>query len=237
PFFEYVSGRYQAVTGLKGEGAAGEAGSFPQFVYYQMGLPSFTTNVWTLPPAAGSRTGGSTDARWLAYFDSIGVDGFVQWTPARHPSLGDVEVGGFRPNARVNPPASLLAEAAQKQAEFALWLAQQLPQVDVVETKVEPRGDNVFLVTTTLANEQYLPTQLSMGQRIRFNRPITVRLMPADGVVVLTGDPQQQVPRLEGMGDRAKFTWLVQARPGTRVNMEVFAERAGGLQTIPVTLR
>ncbi|CAN5610777.1 M14 family metallopeptidase [soil metagenome] len=232
PFFEYVSDRYQDVTGLDGAGADGEAGSFPQFVYYQVGLPSFTTNVWTVPGR-----GGSADVRWLAHFDSIGVDGYVDWTPARHPTLGDFEVGGFRPNARVNPPASGIRDAAEKQATFAVWLAQQLPQVEVVETQVEALGDNVYLVTATLANEQYLPTQLGMGQRIRFNRPITVRLMPVNGMTVLTGNIQQQVPRLEGMGGRAKFTWLVQAPAGTRVDMQVFAERAGGLQTIPVTLR
>lgn len=236
PFFTYVSERYQALTGLDGTGAEGEAGSFPQFVYYQVGLPSFTTNVWTLPAATGGRS-ASTDVRWLAHFDSIGVDGYVAWTPAEHPTLGEVEVGGFRPNARVNPPAAGIREAAEKQAAFATWLAQQLPQVEVVETEVEPRGDNVYLLTATLANEQYLPTQLAMGQRIRFNRPITVRLMPASGMSVLTGNIQQQVARLEGMGGRETFSWLVQAPPGTRVDLEVFAERAGGLQTIPVTLR
>ncbi|CAN5641608.1 M14 family metallopeptidase [soil metagenome] len=240
PFFEYVSGRFQSVTGLRGEGADNEAGSFPQFVYYHLGLPSFTTPVWTLPPAP---TGGqgravpSRDARWLSYMDSLGVDGFVQWTPARHPTLGDVEVGGFRPNARTNPPASQIRELAEKHTEFAVWLGQQLPAVEVVETKVEPRGDNVFLVTAVIANEQYLPTQLFMGQRIRFNRPITVRLMPAQGVTILTGNPQQQVPRLEGMGGRSTFTWLVQAPAGTRIDMEIFAERAGGLMSTPLTLR
>jgi hypothetical protein len=56
-------------------------------------------------------------------------------------------------------------------------------------------------------------------------------------MTVLTGDIQQQTARLEGMGGREKFTWLVQAPAGTRVEMEVFAERAGGLQAVPVTLR
>lgn len=259
PFFDYVSGRFKALTDLSGTGAPGEAGSFAQFVYYQVGLASFTTPVWTLPPAAAAaqeRAPGETpeaaagparrgaganaaspDARWLAWFDEAGVDGYVNWTPATHPTLGDVEVGGFRPNARVNPPAGEIRELAARHAAFAEWLAQQLPQVDVVDTTVEARGDNVYFLTATLANEQYLPTQLSIGQRIRFNSPVTVRLMPASGMTVLTGNIQQQVPRLEGMGDRAEFSWLVQAPAGTRVNIEVFAERAGGLQSIPVTLR
>jgi hypothetical protein len=240
PFFEYVSSRFQSITGLRGEGAENEAGSFPQFVYYQMGLPSFTTPVWTLPPATqggGGAARGGRDGRWLSYLDSLGVNGYVEWTPARHPTLGDVEVGGFRPNVRVNPPAGMIRELAEKHAEFALWLGQQLPQVEIVETRVEARGDNVWLVSTTIANEQYLPTQLSMGQRIRFNRPISARLLPAQNVTVLTGNPQQQIPRLEGMGGRSTFTWLVQAPTGTRVNMEIFAERAGGLMSVPVTLR
>lgn len=232
PFYSYVSEQYRALTDLDGEGEDGEAGSFAQFVYYQVGLPSFTTNVWTVPGGSGS-----ADARWLAHFDSLGVDGHVAWTPATHPTLGAVEVGGFKPNARINPPASEISSVAAKQAVFATWLAQQLPAIEVVETEVEARGDNVFLVTATVANEQYLPTQLSMGQRIRFNRPITVRLMPASGMTVLTGNIQQQTPRLEGMGGRETFTWLVQAPAGTRVDLEVFAERAGGLQTTPVTLR
>jgi hypothetical protein len=249
PYFEYVSGRFQSITGLRGDGADNEAGSFSQFVYYQLGLPSFTTPVWTLPPAASGGSGGgggsgtddaraaARDVRWLSHLDSLGVDAFIDWTPARHPTLGEVEVGGFRPNARVNPPASQIRELAGQHAEFATWLAGQLPAVEVVETSIEARGDNVFLITATLANEQYLPTQLSIGQRVRFNRPITVRLMPAQNVTVLTGNPQQQVPRLEGMGGRSTFTWLVQAPAGTRVNMEVFAERAGGLMSFPLTLR
>jgi hypothetical protein len=163
-----------------------------------------------------ARTDARARRRWLAYFDSMNIDGFVPWTPRGIPTLGDVEVGGFRPNARVNPPPRR-SGSCREARRFALWLAQQLPHVEVVETTVEARGDNVYLVTATLANEQYLPTQLAMGQRIRFNRPITVRLLPARGLTVLTGNPQQQVPRLEGMGGRSKFTWLVQAPAGTRV--------------------
>jgi murein tripeptide amidase MpaA len=243
PYFEYVSSQFQDMTGLRGDGAENEAGSFPQFVYYQLGLPSFTTPVWTLPPAdAGGRGGGAggaaaRDARWLAHFEASAIDGFVPWTPATHPTLGDVEVGGFTPNARVNPPPAEVAALAASHAGFAAWLGQQLPKVELVETAVEARGDHVFLVTATAANEAYFPTQLQMGGRIRFNRPITIRLLPSAGLTVLSGNIQQQGPRLEGMGGRRTFTWLVQAEPGTTTTLELFAERAGGLISAPITLR
>jgi hypothetical protein len=165
------------------------------------------------------------------------VEGFVEWTPARHPQLGEVEVGGFRPNARVNPPASEVGELAEKHAEFALWLGQQLPEVRVVETTVTPRGEGVWELSATVANESYFPTQTQMGQRVRFNHPITVRLMPTRGMTVLTGNIQQQTPRIEGMGGRQSYTWLVQAPAGTTIPLEVFAQRAGGLLTSSITLR
>lgn len=364
PYFQYLSEQFVDLTGLRGDGAAGEAGSFAQFVYYQVGIPSFTTPVWVLPadapetrapagqaaaqaaqasggvegdwtisltvegqpvvatlgasrvgdglqillsspagtteltgqgqgdqfqasgdiegmgaisvtgrvtgdevagsvalgpmgsvPFTGSRVGGGAAApapaaqggqprngttpehRWLQYFDDAGIDGFVEWTPATHPQLGEVEVGGFRPNVRVNPPAAEVRELAEKHAAFAIWLGNQTGEVEIVETRVEPRGEGVWQVTATLTNERYLPTQTQMGGRIRFNRPVTVRLMPAPGMTVLTGNIQQQTPRIEGMGARRSFTWLVQAPAGTQVPMEVFAERAGGLQSTTITLR
>lgn len=240
-YFEFVSQKFNEVTGLRGTGTENEAGSFAQFVYYQMGLPSFTTPVWTLPaPAAGGGAGAATpsrDARWLAYFDAAKVNGFVNWTPAKHPTLGDVEVGGFMPNARVNPPAAEVPALTKSHADFAVWLGQQLPRVELVDTKVEAKGDGVFQITTTVVNEKYFPTQMMMGARVRFNRPITARLMPAAGMTVLSGNIQQQTPRIEGMGGRQTYTWLVQAAAGTTTRIEVHAERAGGLLSSPVTLR
>jgi hypothetical protein len=357
-FYQYVSERFNVITGLRGDGATDEAGSFPQYAYFQAGLPSFTTPVWTLPqdqaaPAGspggsapgggdvegewtislemmgqpmdgslsltrvgselraslntpggaveltgqgqggqfqasgevpqigsisvsgrvtgdamtgsvglgpmgsasftGTRVGGATPSapapasrarggdtpehRWLRHFDAAGIDAFVEWTEAQHPTLGTVEVGGFRPNVRVNPPASEIADLAERHARFAAWLGRQLPRVEIVETKVEGRGDNVFLVTAAIANERYLPTHFQMGTRVRTLPQVTVRILPPDGVTVLTGNPQQQVPRLEGMGARSTFTWLVTGRPGTSIPLEVFAERAGGLQSTTLTLR
>lgn len=231
PYFEYVSERFHEITGLSGEGAPDEGGSFPQFAYYQMGLPSFTTPVWS-PPAGPE----SVDARWLALFDSVGVDGYVDWTPATHPQLGEVEVGGFVPNARVNPPASELDALLDRHAEFALWLGARLPEVEVVDAVAEARGDGVWEITATLANEAYFPTQLDLAGRIRFNRPINVRLMPDDDLSLLSEDMQHQIPGIEGMGGRAEFTWLVTGEPGVSATIEVFAERAGGSIAVPVTL-
>ena len=235
PYHEYISERFREITGLDGDGEEGEAGSFAQFAYFQVGIPSFTTPVWTLGEGDGGN--GTRDARWLQHMDDAGIDGFIDWTPATHPEVGEVEVGGFRPNARVNPPVEMVPELARSHAEFAAWLGHQLPEIEIVETTIEARGDNVFMVTATIENDRYMPTHFQMGTRVRTNRPITVRLMPTDEMTVLTGNIQQQIQRLEGMGARETFQWLVQAPAGTEVDLELFAERAGGLQSTTLTLR
>jgi hypothetical protein len=233
PYFEFVSEQFRELTGLDGDGEEGEAGSFPQFAYFQVGIPSFTTPLWTL----GAEGDGSRDHRWLALFDEAGIDGFTPWTPASHPILGAVEVGGFLPNARVNPPPGELDELASSHARFLAWLGNQLPELEVVETSIEPRGEGVWMIEVTIRNDEYLPTHLAMGERVRTNRPITARLLPHDALTVLSGDIQQQLERLDGMGARHTFEWLVTAPAGTELTMELFAERAGGLQATTLNLR
>jgi hypothetical protein len=253
PYFKYVSERFGEITGLSGSGASGEAGSWAQFAYYQLGLPSFTTPVWTRPEVtngngSGSRAistqaprrGGAVneEAGWLAWFDQSGVRGFVDWTPANHPTLGEIEVGGFVPNACVNPPADQIAEHVGRQAEFARWLAGQGPMVILTETSVEAKGDGVFLITAAVENRGYFPTALAMGTRTRAAPPITLRLLPAEGMQVLSaGNIQQQIRVLEGSGGRSTLSWLVQARRGTRLTLEMLAPQAGGLTTRTLNLR
>lgn len=233
PYFEFVSERFQELTDLDGDGEEGEAGSFPQYAYFQVGIPSFTTPLWTL----GAEGEGSRDHQWLALFDEAGIEGFTPWTPASHPILGEVEVGGFLPNARVNPPPGELQDLALRHARFVGWLGNQLPEIETVETSIEPRGEGVWMIEATVRNDEYLPTHLAMGERVRTIRPITARLLPHDALTVLSGNIQQQIDRLDGMGARHTFEWLVAAPAGTELTMELFAERAGGLQTTTLNLR
>ena len=223
PYFGYISERFVEMTGLRGSGAGGEAGSWPQFAYYQLGLPSFTTPVWTLTETASTEAGDSgersnqrarmanrsrqsaagDDSRWLAWFDESGIRGFVDWTPANHPTLGEVEVGGFIPNVRVNPPADQISELAAKHAEFAAWLAAQTAAVTVVDTGVETRGNGFYHINATIHNDNYLPTALNMGVRNRTAPPVVARLLPAEGLRVVSGNIQQQVTVVNGSGGRS----------------------------------
>ena len=151
--------------------------------------------------------------------------------------FGEVEVGGFIPNVRVNPPADKIQELAAEHAEFAVWLAAQTAVVTLVDTEVEARGNGFYQISATIQNDSYLPTALNMGTRNRTAPPLVIRLLPAEGMNVVTGNIQQQVRVVNGSGGRSTVEWLVQATPGTEVTLEVLAERAGGLRSISLNLR
>lgn len=256
PYFSFISEKFGEMTGLSGNGASGEAGSWPQFAYYQLGLPSFTTPVWTLPrtddpengrsngqssqssrPDTRSRQNSASDeSRWLNWFDENGIHGFVDWTPANHPTLGEIEVGGFIPNVRINPPADQISDLAGKHAEFAVWLANQTAVITLVDTEVEARGDGFFLIKATVQNDSYLPSALAMGITNRAALPVILRLLPTDGMKVRDGDIQRQIRVVNGSGGRSEVSWLVQAAAGSTVTLEVLAERAGGLRSVTLTL-
>ncbi|MEJ2205736.1 MAG: M14 family metallopeptidase [Gemmatimonadota bacterium] len=253
-YFTAISDAYREITGITELALRRAAeGAFFQYGYFQFGVPSFSTPGWGLPRAEpdegdvaapprgqGARTGGAggggADARILNAFEAAGLDAFVPWTGYRHPDLGDVEIGGFVPYAVTNPPATDLPELGEKHGRFVAHLVSLLPRVRIADTEVTNHGGGVFTVSVEVANEGFLPTSLQHGQVSRSVQPTTVQIqVPPEAV--LTGDPKtSRIPGLDGSGHRERFTWVVQAREGSTVEIRVRAQKAGS-DAATVTLR
>jgi hypothetical protein len=261
-YFEAVSEAYRSSTGITRLGTNRRAeGAFFQYGYYQFGVPSFETPGWSVfPPApadtaagrqggraagplrggaGGAPPGGTTagpDSTVLAALDSAGVNAFVPWTAFRHPDLGAVEIGGFRPQAVVNPPADRLAALGRSHAAFAVRLAGLLPRLRIVRADVTAHGGGVFTVTVEVENAGLFPTSLRQGIVARSVQPTTIQIqVPPDAV--LTGDPKTTTTdRIEGSGGRFRARWVIRGAPGATVEIRARAEK-GGTATTTVTLR
>ena len=70
----------------------------------------------------------------LRWMDAEKVNGFINWAPFKHPSLGDVEIGGFRPYALSNPDASKIAELGKGHLEFVTYLSSVFPKVSIADS-------------------------------------------------------------------------------------------------------
>ncbi len=186
--------------------------------------------------AGGSAAGEGADAQLLSAFDSLGIDAFVDWSSYSHPTLGDVEIGGFRPYLTTNPPAEQLPELGQKHGEFVAKLAGMLPRVTIADTEVEVHGGGVFTVKVEVENSGFFPTSLRHGVTSRSVQPTTVRIQIPTEDLITGAAKSSTIQVLNGSHSRQDFTWVIRGRAGAEVEITVRSQK-GGSDTATVTLR
>jgi len=187
------------------------------------------------PPAsaAGGRKpqgGKAADADaegWLKYSDQQrGGAGFVEWTPYDHPTLGEVEIGGFVPGFQMNPPAASLDDLASKQAAFAVELINRRPQLDVEGPVVTQLADGLYDVRFAIVNDGFLPTMTSQARKSRANLPIVVRLStPIERIV--SGDRVSRAWGVDGSGGRFDHHWIIRVKNGSKQSIEIVNPQFG----------
>ena len=186
--------------------------------------------------AAATDGAAAFDLRLLRWMDAEKIDGFVNWTPFKHPTLGDVEIGGFKPYATTNPPVAKIAELGKPHADFAVYLASLFPRIGVPEFTATNLGGGLFRIKADVENKGFLPTSTAHGQVSRTVRATMVQLsIPQRDIV--SGDAQtNNLPILAGSGRRQSYQWIVKGKPGATVTLKVVAQK-GGTDTATITLK
>jgi hypothetical protein len=184
----------------------------------------------------GAAAGDSADLRALRGLEARGVDVFVDWAPVQHPTLGSVEVGGFRPYVLSNPDPAEVEELGAKHAEFAIYLASLFSEMRIASTEVVAEGGGIFTITAEVENVGFLPTSLAHGVRARAVNPVMVQLrIPPEELI--SGDPKTSFfPSLDGSGSRESFTWVIQGEEGAQIELLLRSQKSG-TQTATLTLR
>jgi hypothetical protein len=176
------------------------------------------------------------DLRFLRWLDSEKIDGFVNWTPFKHPTLGDVEIGGFKPYVTTNPPVAKIAESGKPHAEFAVYLASLFPRIAVAEFSAANLGGGLFRLKAEIENRGYLPTSTAQGQVSRSVRATLVQIS-TEAKDIVSGDSRtSNIPVLAGSGRKQSYQWIVKGKPGSTVTLKVVAQK-GGTDTATVTLK
>ncbi|WP_161602122.1 M14 family metallopeptidase [Tautonia marina] len=208
-------------------------GAMSEWAYDQFGAVAIASSLWPGPtltePAEGEEkppTDG--EKRWLFWNDTVmGGRAFKDFDEVEHPTLGTVEIGGWLPGVRVNPPIEEVEGITEAQYRFLTDLAGRMTTLEIVDVKVEPRGGDVFGVSARVENPGYFPTALAQGVTTRQAAPIVVR--PVLGEAKLLGGPiVDRIDRLAGSGDSKEYRWLILAPEGVEaIAIEASSPRAG----------
>jgi hypothetical protein len=176
----------------------------------------------------------SDDARRLRWIDAQGeADRFLAWTPFEHPELGPVEIGGFAPYARVEPPDEEAAGIAAKQLEFLLSLGEVLPRVGLAECEAKELGGGLVEVEAAVRIDSLLPLASRAGLRSRTVRPARIELLVPEGAEVVAGQRRVLAREIAGSGGQQTFRWLVRGAPASAIGLRVESDHAGSDRCVP----
>jgi hypothetical protein len=198
--------------------------------------------------AAGAPAGGAgaeggpamapgIDRQVLRWMDAEKIDGFVKWTKFSHPDLGEVEVGGFKPYAVVNPPAAKIADLGASHTKFVVSLSGLFPRVKIRKLEAVNHGGGIFRVKAEVENAGFLPTALAQAVTARAARPTMVQLQVKPEDILSGNGKTNYLQALAGSGNGlGRFEWLIRAKAGDVVALKVVSEK-GGADTAKVTLK
>ena len=169
----------------------------------------------------------TADRQWLKLSDEkYGGDAFIEWRSFEHPRLGKVEIGGFKPYFRRNPPAEQLLDLGPKHALFLAYLAGLLPEVKIAKVDIDKKGTGVYLISAEISNTGYLPTVPDMAIQTDATPPTRVTLTP-NSCQLLSGEVNTFIKYLPGSGHRHKIEWLVHGTKGSSLKIQLFSPKAG----------
>ncbi len=150
---------------------------------------------------------------------------FKEWEPFDHPQLGPVEIGGWRKFGQNNPFADRLQEEVNRNVEFVLVQARNVPRLEIAELQVTPLGGDVHRVEAKIANAGFSPTELAI--RVSQDRAVAVRAeVGGEGVEVLSSEARVDLGTIRGHGE-VEQEWIVRAGSGTTIRVEAWHPKAG----------
>ncbi len=170
---------------------------------------------------------GAREREVLSWVDANAQGSFAAWTPVTLPDGTKVEVGGLDPFAEANPPMAVLKPALAAHTETVLDLAGKLARVEIVSLDVTDLGSGVYRVKAVAANRGYLPTHTKQAARAQVHIPVRLTLKTGDGVDMVTGYPSATSDRLDGTTGTLTGEWLVRARPGAKIVVDLTTDNAG----------
>ena len=136
-------------------------GGFLEWTAHALGIVSFTNELWGTWGWGTSVVGG--DPKALQWNDvALHGEGFVRWKKFTHPTLGPIELGGWRRYTIRSTPVDFLPDLCLRNCLFTLEHANAVPDLAVRVDGVSEEGRRVRV---TVENRALLPTITAWARR------------------------------------------------------------------------
>ena len=242
PYFERISEKFKNITGIKSYILNEEIkpeGTLYQWGYFHFGSISLSTPLWIAEekkeePRRGQKEEPDYQHKLIKWIDENKPEAFLKWQPYKHEQLGDIEIGGFVPNIYTLASEVHVKDISDKQTEFIKYLASILPEVEIVNTEVNKKSDNLYELKVKLRNNGYLPTSLNHSIQISSIKPTLVKLKT--DAEILSGYKILYLYKIDGSGKESEYSWLLKKNKDDKVIISLESEK-GGSTSKTITLK
>lgn len=204
-------------------------GSSIETMYDLLGIFSMGDEHWASPDY--DKNGRVTEEERLKWNDEE-MEGqlFIDWHPYDHPTLGKVEIGGWK-RGKVSPPEG---ELIQKECEmgnsFVVYLAGLVPRVKIGEINITDKTGGVYQVDIIIDNTGFLPTATQQGESLRIAKPVLLEVESSDNLEILWGEKRVKLGQIQGHGKSEKTTCIVRVKDDSKpavLKASVESQKAG----------
>jgi len=177
-------------------------------------------------PKKDEKKGDPKEAAQLAFSDKwLDGRGFTPWKSYSHPTLGEVEIGGFTPFTDNTPPESMVDSLLNLQLPYVSELVKKLPRLAIAEVKTTGKGGGVYQLEAWVTNEGYLSFPIAMGKRNKVPAPAILTL-EGDAIEILSGRKRTPVGEVGGLKS-ARYIWLVRSPKKGPLTLKLESKQAG----------
>ncbi|MBN2409433.1 MAG: hypothetical protein JXE07_06820, partial [Candidatus Aminicenantes bacterium] len=176
------------------------------------------------PPAEGGAD--PKEKALLAWSDKeLEGKGFVEWKTFRHPTLGEVEIGGAVPFTDNSPPPLMIEGLLKGQVPWVFEISKKMARIRIAETRIKDLGAGVYEIKAWVENTGMLPYPTAMGKRNQRILPVIVSLQD-DGFRIIEGKARSAVASIPGLSAK-EVTWIVQAEKAVKIELKAETRCAG----------
>ena len=151
---------------------------------------------------------------------------FKDWKAFNPPTLGKVEIGGWKKFGQNNPLPPALAKEVKRNVDFMLMQARSTPLLVITDVEQTYLDNDIYRLTVTISNEGFQPTELAI--RVSNNKAVPVRssISAPNNVSILDEKSEKDLGQISGNGE-TEVTWLVQGSRGTAVKLSAYHPKGG----------
>jgi len=204
-------------------------GSSMETMYELFGIFSMGDEHWESPDY--DRDGDITEEERLRWNDwEMAGRMFVNWHPFKHPTLGEVEIGGWVRTKNSPPEGALIQKECEAGNNFVVYLAGLTPKVKVGNAEIKDKRAGIYQVEISVENEGLIPTATQQAEALGLAEPLMLEVAADGNVELLFGDPKVKLPHIKGRSQGQKTTFILRVKDPSKkaaLTVSVKSQKAG----------